>query len=181
MCNVYAPSQAKLPPHEPEMPEFPFQQLAADHFTWAGKDYLILVDRFSGWLNVHHCPDNTNSSYLITVLRMQFIQFGRSLQLSSDRGSKFTCGDVDAFLKKWDVEPRLSSSYNPHSNLRAESAVKTAKRLIRGNHDDVTGSLDNDAIARAILAYRNTPIAGLGKSPAQIVFGRHLEEFYHMQ
>lgn len=83
---------------------------------------------------------------------------------------------MNEFLRTWNVEPRLSS-YNPHSNLRAESAVKTAKRIIRGNVCPTTGSLNSDRFARAMLAHRNTPIASLGKSPAMIVFGRHLEEF----
>ena len=40
-----------------------------------------------------------------------------------------------------------------------------------------TGSLDNDAITQAMLAYSNTPCKILGKSPAQLAFGRRLKDF----
>ena len=41
-----------------------------------------------------------------------------------------------------------------------------ANRIVNGN-TDAQGSLDNDNAARAILQYRNTPIQGIGLSPAQ--------------
>ena len=61
----------------------------------------------------------------------------------------------------------------PQSNGRAELAVKTAKRIVNGN-TDAQGSLDNDKAARAILQYRNTPIQGIGLSPAQLLLHRRL-------
>lgn len=179
-CNTYAPSQANLPPHELISPEHPFQMIACDHFTWSGKSYLIVVDRFSGWLNIYHCEDAADSRHLLKCLRVQFCQFGRSVHISSDRGKVFTSNETESFLKRWGVESRLSSSYNPHSNQRAEAGVKTAKRIIRDNIDKIDGSLDTDLFARAVLAYRNTPIQGLGKSPSMIVFGRQLAEFVPM-
>ena len=38
------------------------------------------------------------------------------------------------------------------------------------------GSLDTDKLARALLAYRNTPNKDLGLSPAQILYGRVLRD-----
>ena len=38
------------------------------------------------------------------------------------------------------------------------------------------GDLDNDAFSRALLMYRNTPMQGVGLSPAQTVFGRELRD-----
>ena len=37
------------------------------------------------------------------------------------------------FLDDWKVGHRISSAYNPHANLRAESAVKSMKRMITDN------------------------------------------------
>ena len=50
--------------------------------------------------------------------------------------------------------------------------VKAMKRLMRDN----TGPRDNNAFARALLMYRNTPMQGVGLSPAQTVFGRELRD-----
>ena len=58
---------------------------------------------------------------------------------------------------KW----RVSSAYNPQSNGRAELAVKTAKRLLRENIS-LSGDLNTDSTARALLQYRNTPLQDLG-------------------
>ena len=49
------------------------------------------------------------------------------------------------------------------------------KRLMRDNTGP-RGELDNDAFARALLMFRNTPMQGVGLSPAQIVFGRELRD-----
>ena len=38
------------------------------------------------------------------------------------------------------------------------------------------GGLHNDKFSRALLAYRNTPMQGIGLSPAQIIFGRRLKD-----
>ena len=90
------------------------------------------------------------------------------------------------FLKIHDFQPypsrRLclifftSSSYFPKSNLRAESAVKSAKRIVLDNSKS-DGSPDLDRIARAIMQHRNTPDTEYGISPAQLVFGRPIRDF----
>ena len=49
------------------------------------------------------------------------------------------------------------------------------KRLMR-DKTGPRGELDNDAFARAFLMFCNTPMQGVGLSPAQIVFGRGLRD-----
>ena len=55
-------------------------------------------------------------------------------------------GVVQSFLQRWGVKHRLSSAYNPHSNTRAELAVKTRKRILRDNMS-TKGSLNTDNYA----------------------------------
>ena len=82
-------------------------------------------------------------------------------------------GVFQAWLKEWDITHRVSSAYFPHSNSRAETAVKSSKRMLR---DTITrsGAVDNDKWLKAVLQYRNTPHQDCKKSPAQMVFGRSL-------
>ena len=53
--------------------------------------------------------------------------------------------------------------------------MKAAKRIIYGNTGP-HGSINNDKAARAVLQYRNTPIQGIGLSPAQLLLHRRLKD-----
>ena len=69
----------------------------------------------------------------------------------------------------------MSSAHYPQSKGRAEAAVKTAKRVLRGN-TGADGSLNNDKPSLALLQYLNTPLRDIDKSPAQLATGRQLRD-----
>ena len=79
-------------------------------------------------------------------------------------------------LKAWGVRHRVSSAYYPHSNSRAELAVKSGKRLLRDNMGPA-GTLDTDKFMRAVMQFRNTPLQDCNRSPSQMVFGRCLRDY----
>ena len=79
------------------------------------------------------------------------------------------------FLAVWGVNHRLSSVAFAQSNGRAELGVKASKRIIYDNTNN-DGSLDNDKVAMAVLQYRNTTIADIGASPAQLLMHRQLRD-----
>ena len=93
-----------------------------------------------------------------------------------DEGSQFRAREFQQFLAQYGVEHRVSSDYFPHSNLRAEAAVKSAKRLIRDNTNSA-GVPDWDKINRALLNHCNTPDPEWKLSPAQLMFGRPVRDF----
>ena len=51
------------------------------------------------------------------------------------------------------------------------------KRLLRDNVD-VDGSIQNSRFINAMLTYKNTPCRDLGMSPAEIVLGRNVTDFF---
>ena len=177
-CSAMAPSQAHLPPTEPFIPTYPFQAIAADYCTVAGQQYLIAVDRFSNWPEIHRIKPGSSESGALglqALLRGYFATFGVVEEISSDGGPEFTAYSTQEFLRKWGVRHRLSSAYNARSNGRAEVCVKSMKRLIQNNVSH-NGNTLTDAFTIAVLQYRNCPDPDNGLSPAEIVFGRTLKD-----
>jgi len=122
-----------------------FEAVACDYFFHKGWCYFTAADRLSGWTEQTRIqPGTTNSGAkgLCTTFRQLFSTFGVPVELSSD---EFIAGETKAFLKKWGVRHRQSSSYFLSSNGRAELAVKSTKRLLMDNIDK-NGDLNNDRV-----------------------------------
>ena len=78
------------------------------------------------------------------------------------------------FAKEWGFQHITSSPTYPQSNGKAESAVKSMKKIIEGAW--VRHRLDKDRLARALLQYRNTQSRRDGLSPAQKLFGKPIQD-----
>jgi hypothetical protein len=93
----------------------------------------------------------------------------------SDGGPQFKDEFVD-FCKRWSINHVKSSPHYPQSNGIAESAVKEMKKISRATFNNQTRMLDKSGFAAAMLMFRNTPRSPTDLSPAQLVFGRHLQD-----
>ena len=63
---------------------------------------------------------------------------------------------MEDFVARWGVDHRISADYNPHSNLRAETGVKTAKRtLMTSTHSDGSPGWASE---QSLLQHRNTSV-----------------------
>ena len=124
----------------------------------------------SGWLEVQQIKAGTNEAgaakVLLMALRRLMATFGVPTEISSNGGPEFT-----AHESKWGIRHSLSSAFFPSSNGRAYLAVKSAKHMLMDNIGQ-NGSLDTDAMVRALLVHRNTPDLECKLSPAQILLGR---------
>jgi hypothetical protein len=176
-CIKDAPSQPAGVPVPPPSPEYPFQMVVGDYFSLQGQNYLVMADRFSGWLSIYEAGKGEfDGATLEKQLRRYFLTFNIPEEFSSDGGPQMMSEVVQNFLQRWGLKHRLSSAYNPHSNSRAELAVKSGKRILRDNMNN-RGGLNTDKYARALMQYRNTPHQDTRLSPAQIVFNRQLRDF----
>ena len=117
----------------------------------------------------------TTFSELESVLRDTMKWTGVPDVIESDGGPPFNSGEFKNFCSRWKIKHRLSSPGYAQSNGRSELGVKTAKRIVLENMKE-SGSLDTDNMVRALLQYRNTPLRGINKSPAEIVFGHAVKD-----
>ena len=138
-------------------------------------NFLVLVDRYSNWLSIYQGVGGHRN--LIKTLRTHFSTFGFTKDMSTDGGPEFTCKETQSFLKDRGVKHCQSSAYFPHSNCWAELGVKSGKSLPRENTGP-RGELNTDKLMRAILLYRNTPDQGTRLSPAQVIFGHKIRDFF---
>ena len=173
-CDRDAPSQSRLPPYNPVVPEYPFQHICADYLEAGGRGYGVIVDRFSNWFQLY--VGKGGSATFISILRRLISDFNIPESLTTDGGKQYTAEETQAFLKTFGIKHRVCSVANPHANSRAELAVKTAKRLLRDNVG-INGLLNTDSMTRALMVYRNTPDRDTGMSPAELLMGRKLKGF----
>lgn len=174
-CNEQSPSNPSEPMIHTPPPQVPFEQTVTDLCNLEGHTFLIYADRYSCWVEVERLPTNTFRNVKKSLLKW-FTTYGVPEVLASDGGPPYNSHEFRTFLRAWDVQWRLSSAHYPQSNGRAEAAVKTIKRILRGNINPRTGDLDTNKAAQAILSHRNTPCQDSGISPAVMLFGRPIRD-----
>jgi hypothetical protein len=165
VCRTYETSQQKETLQNHELPTRAWERVGTDLFTWDGKDYLITVDYYSNYWEVDLLPD-TSSNTVITKLKAQFARYGSPTQLVSDNGPQYTSETFRKFTTNWDFEHVCSSPGHSQSNGKAESSVKTAKKILTKCKKAGTDPYI------AFLDHRNTPTQGLDTSPAQRLMNR---------
>ena len=161
-CFESLPKQQRMP-MSPSSAHYPLEATSADLFSYAGKTYLVLVDRFSGMIWCDKLSSlNTNT---VTDLLVRWMNdFGFPSVIRTDGGPQFR-GLFDDWCAQYGVTHELSSPYNPQSNGHAENGVKTAKTLLK--------KLDGNMrlFREHLFAWRNTPRVD-GIAPSDLFFGR---------
>lgn len=74
---------------------------------------------------------NTKASTTILKLKSHFVRYGIPDQVMSDNGLQLTSGEFANFAKTWDFEHLTSSPEKSKTNGKAESGVKTVKRILK--------------------------------------------------
>ena len=167
-CQINRKSPAPAPLHPWEWPTRPWARIHID-FTgpFLGKQFLVVVDAHSKWLEVVPVP-NLTSQITINTLRSIFATHGLPELLVSDNGPSFTSAEFQEFMKRNGIRHVTSAPYHPASNGLAERAVRTFKTALKKTTStDVTTSL-----ARFLFQYRITPHSTTGVSPAELLMGR---------
>ena len=150
-------------PHD--VPDRPWAKVGTDLFSISDTSYLIVVDYYSNFWEVDKL-DNTDSVTVIKKMKTHFARYGIPDQVVSDNGTQYTSHHFANFSRTWDFEHVTSSPGHSQSNGMAESAVKTAKRIIKRAKESKTD------VYQPILDHRNTPKQSTRNSPAQSLMNR---------
>ena len=161
-CQRLCPSQHDNPQKHPPA-QSPMHSVAVDLFSSGGKDYLVMVDRYSNFIWVKLLQSTTTEA-ITNTLSSWFLDFGYPFTIISDNGPQFRA-DFKSFCANNHILHSTSSPYNPHSNGLAESAVKSAKYLLQksSNYKDFQIRL---------LSWQNMPGANCTTSPSEKFFNR---------
>ena len=164
-CQEHAVSHAAQPMMAHDVPSRPWAKIGIDLFHYKDDMYLIMVCYFSNFFEIEKLH-RTNALPVIAKLKQHCGRYGIPDTIVSDNGPPFSSREFAAFTKEWGITHQTISPHHSRSNGKAESAVKTAKRLLKKCHS--TG----EDVNIGLLNIRNTPTQGIGSSPSQRFFGR---------
>ena len=154
VCGVCAQFQVEKPKEPMKLhtvPELPWATISVDLFQLEGKNYIVMVDHYSDFIELDYLK-NTTANVVIKAMKKNFARHGIPSECISDNGPQFVCYDYKSFAKEYGFISVTSSPYYSQGNGKAESAVKVAKNILKksGQKDPYL----------ALLAYRNTPQQG---------------------
>ena len=133
VCKELNPKARTNPNINPEQPKTdlgPFKSVGLDMFTWQGKFYLLVVDRMFRYIMVENLAKSVLCRTVTQKFKLLWVTYGHPRQVRYDKGPQFG-KEFEEFLEDIHVTPTPSSANNPASNGLAESAVKSAKILLR--------------------------------------------------
>ncbi|KAF4527576.1 hypothetical protein B566_EDAN015817 [Ephemera danica] len=145
------------------LPDYPWQCVVMDVAEVNNINYLVIADRYSRYPEIHQL-DNLTSGTMVIKCKETFSRHGIPAEVRCDNATPFMGAPFQAFLHAWGITMITSSPRYPKSNGQAESAVKIVKKILKYSKDPYLG----------LLAYRNTPLADINASPAQLSMGRIL-------
>ena len=101
-CHQAAKSNPMQLPADIAPPDYPFQMICSDYFTYNSKEYVVIVDRYSNWPMVYRSESGAEG--LVKLLCETFVTFGIPEELISDAWPQFTAGKTKEFLKVGELD-----------------------------------------------------------------------------
>ena len=160
-CQANRRTQRKEPLRSTPLPERLWQKIATDICEYNGKQYLVISDYYSRYLEILHSP-TTTAEQIVRLMKATCARFGIPEQIVSNNGPQYTSEVWKDFCRRFDIRHTTSSPYHPQGNGHAERAVQTAKSILK----------QEDPLL-ALMCYRATPTSS-GVSPAEMLMGRKI-------
>ncbi len=166
ICLKYRAANPKEPLIPHSVPSLRWEKVAVDIMTYQGRDYIIVVDFYSKYPEIGMLERKTAACEILHMKSM-FARHGIPGQLASDN-MPFASREFNDFANEWGIKLTTSSPMYPQSNGQSECAVQTMKNMLK------KANAEGRDPYLALLAYRNTAVAGMSYSPAQMLMSRSL-------
>lgn len=166
VCQTFQKSKVKDTLISHTIPEIPFLKIGMDFAEFGGKSYLVVVDYYSRWLEVFPV-NNKDSEIVIKCCKELFARFGIPEEVVADN-NPFGSYAFNKFADLWGFKITNSSPHYHQSNGLAEKGVGILKTMLKKCNED------KGDLSLYLLNYRNSPVAGLTYSPAQLMFSKNL-------
>ena len=114
----------------------------------------------------------TTASRTIEELRKLFATQSLPEQLVSNNGPQFKADEFGLFMRNNGVKHIKSAPYHPATNGLTERFVRTVKQALRAVLTEKKSI--SWKLANFLLAYRSTPHALTGETPAMLLMGRNI-------
>ena len=166
VCQKFQPMKSKAKMELPPVPNFRFETVGIDILQTMGKNYLILIDTFSKWIEI--CPiRNKTAATAIEHLKSIFATFGIPKYIQADNMPFQSQTFVD-FANDLEIKILPCSPRYHQGNPSAEKACAIAENILKKSAEEKRD------FRELLLEYRNAPIPRLGSSPSQILMSRSL-------
>ncbi|XP_062704675.1 uncharacterized protein K02A2.6-like [Aedes albopictus] len=174
-CIQFRPESGNVPISPWKLCSRPFERVHIDHLFLKNKNFLIITDSYSKWVEVYLVSSLTTKE-TIEKLEDCFGRFGNCDVLVSDNGRSFTAAEFQEFCKEKGIRHLTSAPYSPCSNGAAENAVKTFKYALKKMLTDSNsrGKSLSSMMNHYLQMYRATPHCTTNETPFKLMFGREM-------
>lgn len=165
-CQKFKRSNCKEPLHSHRIAERPWELISADLFYENFRDYLVIIDSYSNWIEVAELKSKSIEE-VIQIFKKIFTTLGIPDEILSDN-NPFTSYKFHAFCKEYGIKHNPSSPLYPKSNGLAEKGVAIAKNVIRKSSSD-------EEVSLGLMEYKNSKLKGLDYTPSELMMSRQLK------
>lgn len=130
----------------------------------------MIVDAFTKYINIKPVK-NTKTSTSIKALREHISCFGAPSRLITDRGSSFTSGSFQTFIKANGIRHILNAVATPRANGQCERFNRTIINALLSKVSDKDDKTWDDYITDIQIGLNTTIHKTTGKSPSELLFG----------
>jgi len=177
-CIAYAPKAGKTEGFVNIVPKdnVPFATLHVDHVgpmdgqNSVKRHILVVVDAFTKFVKLY-AVKTTASKYAIDSLKQYFQSYSRPLVIVTDRGTCFTSGEFQDFLRKNEIKHIKVATDSPQANGQVERVNRILIPMLGKLSDESMGRSWHRVLSEVEYAINNSISRTTGYAPSRLLFG----------